>query len=78
MVVSVGDNIDESFCFIERQQHQWEVAVISASSYTNMDDSFAESNVDDLSGGNNDTVGNFSGQQHQGEFDQLATMIAFQ
>ena len=60
MVVSVGDNIDESFCFIERQQHQWEAAVKAALSYNDMDDSFAGSNVNDPSGGSNDIDGNFS------------------
>ena len=79
MIVSVGHNIDESFCFTEQGQRQWEAAVMAASSYDDIDDSFAGSNVDDPSGGSNDINGDhFRGLQHQGEFGQSATKIALQ
>ena len=79
MIVSVGHDIDGSFCFIDRHQHQWEEAVMAASFYVNIDDSFAGSNVDDPSGGSNDINGDhFRGLQHQGEFGQSATKIALQ
>ena len=50
MIVSVGHDIDGSFCFIDRHQHQREEAGMAASFYVNIDDSFAGSNVDDPSG----------------------------
>ena len=64
MIVSVGHDIGESFCFIGQRQHQWEAAVMAALSYTDIDDGFAGSNVDDPLGGSNVINGNFSGRQH--------------
>ena len=61
MVVSAGHKINVSFFFIEQRQHLCEAAVKAASSYEDIDDSSAGSNVNDLLGNSNNIDGNFSG-----------------